>query len=884
MKNNSDKLLSRLFFGMLPVQIMIFAMGAINTIVDGAMAGRYIDASAVGVIGLYYSMVEIMTAVGSVLLGGTAVLCGRYMGRGESKSTEGIFSLNLTVTLIVGAVLTAVSLLVPGPLAVLLGANEELKGALVTYIVGYGIGILPMLFAQQLAAFLQMERQSLRGYVGIAGMIISNVILDVVFVAVLDMGIWGLALATSFSNFVYFLILVPYYFTSRAQLRYSFANILWKDLWPLIKIGFPGAMLVFCIALRYMVINRLLLQYAGSDGLSAMSSFNMVCGIFIAYCLGNGSIVRMLISVFVGEEDKISMRKTLRLVFTKGMALSVLVAAVIFAISPFLTGIFFPDRNSNVYHLAYQLFVIYSFCIPLILICQIFTNYMQAMGHNLFVNIQSIFDGFFAMVIPSLILAPVMGAMGVWLANPIGIVMTILLLPIYGVIYWKHVPRNLDEVMFIKKGFGVAPEDVLDISISTLDGAANAAARIQEFCTEHSMDKKSSYMAGLCVEEIAANIVERGFNADKKKHFLTAMAIFLEDHLVLRLKDDCPAFDPKEMAELSSEDGGTDNLGIRMVYDIADDINYQNMLGLNVLTMTIKQENLIEREDADFLLEKRLRTLDKDLHQKFKDSVFACGKVLTRYRRLFPEYTDHSELHSITVIDSCNRLIGKEQIEKLNKDEVYCLLMACYLHDTGMGISEKDYEECKEKFGASEFFKNHPDATKADFVRTHHNDFSGYFIEKYKDVFEIPSDEHVFAIRQIARGHRKTDLLDEKEYPSDLKVPNGNTINLPYLASLIRLADEVDVVATRNPIVLYDIESLTDEIEIVENKKLNAIKSMTMTGGAFVLSYESDEQDIIDGLVEMTGKMQKTLDYCREVAKKRSTFTISQKKVILKRL
>lgn len=884
MKNNSDKLLSRLFFGMLPVQILIFAMGAINTIVDGAMAGRYIDASAVGVIGLYYSMVEIMTAVGSVLLGGTAVLCGRYMGRGESNNTEGIFSLNLTITMIVGVILTAVSLIIPGPLAVILGANEELKGALVTYIVGYGIGIIPMLFAQQLAAFLQMERQSLRGYVGIAGMIISNVVLDVVFVAVLDMGIWGLALATSFSNLIYFLILVPYYFTSRAQLHYSFAKILWKDLWPLIKIGFPGAMLVFCIALRYMVINRLLLRFAGNDGLSAMSSFNMVCGIFIAFCLGNGALVRMLISVFVGEEDKISMRKTLRLVFTKGLALSVVVAAVIFAISPILTGIFFPDRNSSVYHLAYQLFVIYSFCIPLILICQIFTNYLQAMGHNLFVNIQSIFDGFFAMVIPSLVLAPVMGAMGVWLANPIGIVMTILLVPIYCIIYWRHVPRNIDEMMFIRPGFGAAPSDVLDVSISTLDGVANAAARIQEFCVEHDVDKKSSYYAALCVEEIAANIVTRGFSADKKSHFLTAMAIFLQDRLVLRLKDDCPAFDPGEIADLSSEESGLDNLGIRMVYDIADDVNYQNMLGLNVLTVTVKLTNLIEREDADFLLEKRLRSLDKELHQKFKDSVFACGKVLTRYRRLFPEYTDHSELHSLTVIDSCNRLIGKEQIEKLNKDEVYCLLMACYLHDAGMGISEKDYEECKEKFGASRFFEEHPDATKADFVRTHHNDFSGFFIDKYKDVFEIPSDAHAFAIKQIARGHRKTDLLDEKEYPSDLKVPNGNTINLPYLASLIRLADEIDVVATRNPIVLYDIESLTDEIEIVENKKLNAIKTMTMTGGAFVLSYESDEQDIIDGLVEMAGKMQKTLDYCREVVSKRSAFTITQKKVILKRL
>jgi hypothetical protein len=39
--------------------------------------------------------------------------------------------------------------------------------------------------------------------------------------------------------------------------------------------------------------------------------------------------------------------------------------------------------------------------------------------------------------------------------------------------------------------------------------------------------------------------------------------------------------------------------------------------------MTIKQENLIEREYADIHLEKRLRTFDKDLHQKLKNSVFA---------------------------------------------------------------------------------------------------------------------------------------------------------------------------------------------------------------------------------------------------------------------
>ena len=98
---------------MLPVQILIFAMGSINTLIDGTVAGRLIGAGAVGVIGLYFSMVRIMDAFGAVLLGGTAVLCGRYMGRGEREKTEGIFSLNLTLTFFMGAALTAASLLLP---------------------------------------------------------------------------------------------------------------------------------------------------------------------------------------------------------------------------------------------------------------------------------------------------------------------------------------------------------------------------------------------------------------------------------------------------------------------------------------------------------------------------------------------------------------------------------------------------------------------------------------------------------------------------------------------------------------------------------------------------------------------------------------------------
>ena len=86
-KTTDNKMIGKLFFSMLPVQILIFAMGSVNSIVDGVMAGRFIDATSVGVVGLYYSMVNVISAAGSVLLGGSAVLCGRFMGRGDVQNT-----------------------------------------------------------------------------------------------------------------------------------------------------------------------------------------------------------------------------------------------------------------------------------------------------------------------------------------------------------------------------------------------------------------------------------------------------------------------------------------------------------------------------------------------------------------------------------------------------------------------------------------------------------------------------------------------------------------------------------------------------------------------------------------------------------------------------
>ena len=102
---------------------------------------------------------------------------------------------------------------------------------------------------------------------------------------------------------------------------------------------------------------------------------------------------------------------------------------------------------------------------------------------------------------------------------------------------------------------------------------------------------------------------------------------------------------------------------------------------------------------SDYLLEKRLLKLDPELHRLFTDAVCVLQQTLMQFQRLFPEYTDHSELHSMNVLNFCNALIGEENIDHLNAHEIYVLLLSCYLHDVGMAVSPKDYEEFRKSWG-----------------------------------------------------------------------------------------------------------------------------------------------------------------------------------------
>lgn len=76
--------------------------------------------------------------------------------------------------------------------------------------------------------------------------------------------------------------------------------------------------------------------------------------------------------------------------------------------------------------------------------------------------------------------------------------------------------------------------------------------------------------------------------------------------------------------------------------------------------------------------------------------------VLSCVSHIFPHYTKHDASHSNAILDSIERILGKEAIEKLSVTDLWLLLCSAYYHDIGMYLSGDKIKECFE----SEKFEN----------------------------------------------------------------------------------------------------------------------------------------------------------------------------------
>lgn len=150
----------------------------------------------------------------------------------------------------------------------------------------------------------------------------------------------------------------------------------------------------------------------------------------------------------------------------------------------------------------------------------------------------------------------------------------------------RKFPKKLDHFIMLPDNFYVEPEMTLELSVSGEEDIIEVSKKVADFCRERGVDARRAFLASLCTEEMASNVVQHGFVSGKTQSLMIRI-LYANDNVIMRFRDSCRQFNIREQYNMADKNDLTKNIGIRIVMNMAKDVSYVNILNLNTTIIKI---------------------------------------------------------------------------------------------------------------------------------------------------------------------------------------------------------------------------------------------------------------------------------------------------------
>ena len=209
---------------------------------------------------------------------GGAPLCSICRGQGDDEEAEHILGNSFTLLLILGAAATLVFLLLKRPVLCLFGASEATFPYADAYLTIYLCGTLFVMVSLGMNPFINAQGFAEIGMMTVGLGAVVNIVLDPVFIFVLDMGVQGAALATAIAQGCSAVWVLKFLTGKRAILRLKFDCLALsaRRVRKIVSLGLAGFFVNLTNSLVQVVCNTTLQAYGGDLYVGAMTIINSI--------------------------------------------------------------------------------------------------------------------------------------------------------------------------------------------------------------------------------------------------------------------------------------------------------------------------------------------------------------------------------------------------------------------------------------------------------------------------------------------------------------------------------------------------------------------------------------------------------------------------------
>ena len=412
-------------------------------VVDRMYLGRLPGHLALTGLGLCLPIISILMGFANLCGMGGSPLCSICRGRGENEEAERIMGNSFSLLLLFGAAITVLCLIFRRPILYLFGASDVTFPYANDYLTIYILGTLFVMISLGMNPFINAQGFSRMGMITVAVGAAVNIVLDPIFIFLLDMGVRGAALATVISQGCSALWVLKFLTGKKAilKLRLSALRLQAGRVRRILSLGTSGFVMSMTNSLAQVLCNASLEAYSGDLYVGVMTVINSIREIITMPVQGITSGCQPVLGYNYGAGQYGRVRQGIRFTTVLTVGYSVVVWAVVMLLPEPLIRIF--NNEADLIAAGIPAFRIYF--------ATFFFMSFQFIGQSVFVGLGRSKNAiFFSLLRKAFIVAPLtlilpavgFGADGVFLAEPISNVLGGLacILTMYFTVY-----RRLDR-------------------------------------------------------------------------------------------------------------------------------------------------------------------------------------------------------------------------------------------------------------------------------------------------------------------------------------------------------------------------------------------------------------------------------------------------------
>ena len=568
------------------VCVLSMVSATLGGLIDNVIVGRFLGTEALGAMGIVSPVMFLFMALGVLCASGGAILVSQALGQGDTERVRNVFSTAVCFDVLAGVVVCALGLIFTRPLAALLGARGALAELSVQYLRGFLFSAPPVIALGVLMQLVQIDGSPRLSLLATVVMTVSDVIFDLL-VVVFHAGMFGMALATTLSNYLACVVLAFHFRKSSCTLKLVRPRAPLRALRSMSLTSLPAVMTVGGELVRTTILNNWLAVISVS-AVAALNVRAQAQNLIGALALGGAQAIAAMTAMFYGEEDREAIGLSLRSALRQGLAVNCAVA-VIFALIPSVFPLLMGLRGGEALQMARTAVRWLAISLPLRFVNLLLSQYYQSTQRTARAVLISFTEVLIAPVVLAAVLKGPLGVTGVWLAFPAAEALTLLLI-LAALSAGKARGSLRDRVLSLPEGFGGKEEDKLSVSIgNSMDEVMALIGQAYAFGEERGVSRKTLDKLSLCIEEMAGNIVQHAFPPGQKRWF--DLLIYVKpDSILLRMRDNGRPFDPLACLRERAQDDPDATLGLKVINGITDSFEHRSGVGLNITLMTLHRE------------------------------------------------------------------------------------------------------------------------------------------------------------------------------------------------------------------------------------------------------------------------------------------------------